>query len=94
MHIFCYRAIEESLALSMQTRAPNTAPVLPEVPRGPDGSVAVPGGLAVTPGGSVMESELAIALSLSQQHQEEEDARRKQEEETLKRILELSLTEK
>ena len=60
----------------------------------PEGDVAVPGGLAVTPGGSILDSEMAMALSLSQQHQEEEEARRRQEEETLKRILELSLTEK
>lgn len=62
--------------------------------REPEGDIEVPGGLAVTPGGSILDSEMAMALSLSQQHQEEEEARQKQEEETLKRILELSLTEK
>lgn len=56
--------------------------------------VAVPRGLALTPGGSIVDSEMAMALSLSQQQQEEEEARKRQEEETLKRILELSLTEK
>lgn len=60
----------------------------------PEGDIAVPGGLVLTPGGSILDSEMAMALSLSQRHQEEEEARRKQEEETLKRILELSLTEK
>lgn len=91
------RAIEESLALSMGTR-------LPQLPGAgntesnfqiePEGDIAVPGGLAITPGGSILDSEMAMALSLSQRHQEEEEARRRQEEETLKRILELSLTEK
>lgn len=68
--------------------------VFGQLQREPEGDIEVPGGLAVTPGGSILDSEMAMALSLSQQHQEEEEARQKQEEETLKRILELSLTEK
>ncbi|MPC15249.1 Ankyrin repeat domain-containing protein 13D [Portunus trituberculatus] len=91
------RAIEESLALNTKGGGvqPSSQPTtLPQLRMEPEGDVAVPGGLAVTPGGSILDSEMAMALSLSQQHQEEEEARRKQEEETLKRILELSLTEK
>ncbi|KAK4321064.1 hypothetical protein Pmani_008114 [Petrolisthes manimaculis] len=93
------RAIEESLALSIRVEAPNntttttttaTTTTTTEAPGGPNGG----GELTVTPGGSIIESELAMALSLSQQHQQEEDARSRQEEETLKRILQLSLTEK
>ncbi|KAK8401581.1 hypothetical protein O3P69_001017 [Scylla paramamosain] len=92
------RAIEESLALNTKGGGgiqPSSQPTtLPQLRMEPEGDVAVPGGLAVTPGGSILDSEMAMALSLSQQHQEEEEARRRQEEETLKRILELSLTEK
>lgn len=91
------RAIEESLALSIGANIQHALP--PGVKEHgfdtePEGDIAIPGGLAVTPGGSILDSEMAMALSLSQRHQEEEEARRRQEEETLKRILELSLTEK
>lgn len=91
------RAIEESLALNSKGTGPQLSSqptTLSQLRMEPEGDVAVPGGLAVTPGGSILDSEMAMALSLSQQHQEEEEARRRQEEETLKRILELSLTEK
>ncbi|XP_045589265.2 ankyrin repeat domain-containing protein 13D [Procambarus clarkii] len=91
------RAIEESLALSMGAniqRPSGTGVTDCGFQIEPEGDIAVPGGLAVTPGGSILDSEMAMALSLSQRHQEEEEARRRQEEETLKRILELSLTEK
>lgn len=91
------RAIEESLALSMGVTISHTPPeenVELAVTNEPAGDVAVPDVMAVTPGGSVVDTEMAMALSLSQRHQEEEETRRRQEEETLKRILELSLTEK
>lgn len=95
--IHILRAIEESLALSMGANI-QQAPPPSRTEHGfeiePEGDIAIPGGLAVTPGGSILDSEMAMALSLSQRHQEEEEARRRQEEETLKRILELSLTEK
>ncbi|KAL7638256.1 UNVERIFIED_CONTAM: hypothetical protein RMT77_010820 [Armadillidium vulgare] len=41
-----------------------------------------------------IDSDMALALSLSQKQQEEEDKRRKDEEDMLKRVLELSLKEK
>lgn len=86
------RAIEESLALSIGVT--NIRRSQEEISSSENAEVAVPGGLALTPGGSIVDSEMAMALSLSQQQQEEEEARKRQEEETLKRILELSLTEK
>ncbi|KAG7161783.1 Ankyrin repeat domain-containing protein 13D-like [Homarus americanus] len=91
------QAIEESLALSVGAniqRPPGAGMAECGFQAELEGDIAVPGDLAVTPGGSILDSEMAMALSLSQRHQEEEEARRRQEEETLKRILELSLTEK
>ncbi|XP_050688972.1 ankyrin repeat domain-containing protein 13D-like [Eriocheir sinensis] len=91
------RAIEESLALNTRggvLQLSSQPTTFGQLHREPEGDIEVPGGLAVTPGGSILDSEMAMALSLSQQQQEEEEARQKQEEETLKRILELSLTEK
>ena len=44
--------------------------------------------------GVTNDADIALALSLSQKQHEEEVARIKQEEEILKQILELSLTEK
>ncbi|XP_066989946.1 ankyrin repeat domain-containing protein 13D [Macrobrachium rosenbergii] len=87
------RAIEESLAMSMGVTLPEKKAEL-DITNSTEQDPAVTGVLAVTPGGSVVDSEMAMALSLSQQHQEEEETRRRQEEETLQRILELSLTEK
>ncbi|ROT65692.1 putative ankyrin repeat domain-containing protein 13D isoform X2 [Penaeus vannamei] len=86
------RAIEESLALSIGVT--NIRSSQEDLSSSENAEVAVPRGLALTPGGSIVDSEMAMALSLSQQQQEEEEARKRQEEETLKRILELSLTEK
>ncbi|XP_078106800.1 ankyrin repeat domain-containing protein 13A [Sander vitreus] len=47
-----------------------------------------------SPSASSPDSELCLAMELSARAQEEEDRLRKQEEEDLKRILQLSLTEK
>ncbi|CAL4160939.1 unnamed protein product [Meganyctiphanes norvegica] len=83
------RAIEESLALSLtgnQGGPIDTASIEVKVAPPPCG----PPPPGVSPG----DSEMALALSMSQRQNEEEEARRLQEEETLKKILELSLTEK
>ncbi|KAK7080698.1 Ankyrin repeat domain-containing protein 13D [Halocaridina rubra] len=87
------KAIEESLAMSMGVTVP-AKKVDVGLTNDSGEDVAIPGVMTGTPGGSVVDSEMAMAMSLSQRHQEEEETRRRQEEETFQRILELSLTEK
>lgn len=92
------RAIEESFAISLA--GPQGTPIPPtdlasirepSSCESPQPGLVSPGGEAgISPG----DSEMALAMSLSQRQKEEEETRRLQEEETLKMILELSLTEK
>ncbi len=100
MFVTLHRAIQESLLISQSGDSPNHTitngqqeppnlplpiqPPEPPPPRIPTEGISSPD----------LDGELRLALELSEREMKEAETRRKQEEEELERIIQLSLTEK